>query len=43
MPIPCSLVDKIEININKINSKIKSKYNNIDWNIIDSKNMMIME
>ena len=37
MPILCSLVDKIDYNINKINSKIKSKYNDIDWNIIDSK------
>ena len=37
MTILCSLVDKIDENINKINSKIKSKYNDIDWNIIDSK------
>lgn len=37
MPILCSLVDKIDKNINKINSKIKSKYNDVEWNIIDSK------
>lgn len=37
MPVLCGLVDKTDENINKINSKIKSKYNNIDWNIIDSK------
>ena len=36
-PILCDLVDKIDINITKINLKIKNKYNNINWNIIDSK------
>lgn len=37
MPILCSLVDEIDKNIQKINSKIKNKYNDINWNIIDSK------
>lgn len=36
MPILCDLVYKIEINLNKISSKIKKKYNNVNWNIIDS-------
>lgn len=37
MPILCGLVDEIDKNISKINSKIKDKYNNINWNIINSK------
>ena len=30
MPILCNLVDEIDKNISKINSKIKDKYNNIN-------------
>lgn len=37
MPILCNLVDEITNNLNKINPKIKCKYNNINWNIMDSK------
>ena len=37
MPVICHLIDRIDKNINKINPKIKNKYNNIKWNIIDSK------
>jgi len=29
------LLNQIELNINKINNKIKNKYNNIDWKIIE--------
>ena len=29
------LLNEIELNINKINIKIKNKYNNIDWKIIE--------
>ena len=35
MPILCDLVHNIEINIKKINSKVKKKYNNVNWKIID--------
>lgn len=34
MPILCDIVSEIENNINKINTKIKNKYDNIDWQII---------
>ena len=37
MPILCNLVDEIDKNISKINSKIKDKYNNINWDVINSK------
>ena len=37
MPILCNLVDEIDKNISKINSKIKGKYNNINWDVINSK------
>ena len=37
MPILCDLVDKIDRNINIISPKIKRKYNNVNWNIIDSR------
>lgn len=34
MNILIDLVNEIECNINKISSKIKSKYKDVDWNII---------
>lgn len=37
MPILCDLVDKIDRNINIISPKIKRKYGNVNWNIIDSR------
>ena len=37
MPIVCGLVNDIDMSINKINSKIKNKYNNINWNVITSR------
>ena len=37
MPILCGLVDEIDKNISKINSKIKDKYNNVNWDVINSK------
>ncbi len=37
MPILCSLVDEIDKNIGKIKFKIKNKYNNVDWDVINSK------
>ena len=36
MPILCDLVNEVEININKISTKIKRKYKNVNWCIIDS-------
>ena len=36
MPILCDLVNEVEININKISTKIKRKYKNVNWFIIDS-------
>ena len=37
LPILCDLVDKIDRNINIISPKIKRKYSNVNWNIIDSR------
>ena len=37
MPIICGLVNEIDKNIFKINAYIKDKYNNINWNIIESR------
>jgi len=36
MPILCDLVNEVEMNINKISTKIKRKYDNVNWNVIDS-------
>ena len=35
MPIICGLVNDIEINLKKINFKVKEKYNDINWKIFD--------
>ena len=37
MPILCDLVDKIDKNLSIITPKIKIKYSNIKWNVIDSR------
>ena len=37
MPIICGLVDDIDSNICKIDFKIKNKYSNINWNVINLK------
>ncbi len=37
MPILCGLVDEINKNISKINYKIKEKYSNVNWDVINSK------
>ncbi len=34
MPILCDLVDKVDKSLNKISSKLKLKYNNVNWNIV---------
>ena len=36
MPIICGLVDDIDLNVKKISSRIIKKYNNVNWNVIDS-------
>ena len=36
MPILCDLVNEVEININNISTKIKRKYDNVNWCVIDS-------
>jgi len=36
MPILCDLVNEVEININKISTKVKRKYDNVNWHVIDS-------
>lgn len=35
MPIICGLVNDIDINLKKINFKVKEKYNDINWKIFD--------
>ena len=37
MPIICGLINDIDNNIMKISQKVKDKYSNIDWNIIESR------
>lgn len=34
MPIICGLVDEIDKNLDKISSRLKEKYNTINWNVI---------
>lgn len=35
-PVVCDLFNEIDNNMQKISSSIKQKYNNVNWNIIDS-------
>ena len=35
MPILCDLVNQIEINLARINTKMKRKYANVNWDIIE--------
>ena len=37
MPILCNLVDEIDVYLKKISKKIKSKYNNINWQVIEER------
>ena len=36
MPILCDLVNEVEINLNKISTTVKRKYENVNWGVIDS-------
>ena len=31
MPILCDLVNEVEINLNKVSTKLKRKYKNVNW------------
>ena len=37
MMVLCELVDKIDKNLNMISPKIKEKYHNIDWKVIEKR------
>lgn len=37
MPVLCGLVDGIDDCINKISAKLKTKYNNINWQVIEER------
>jgi len=35
MPILCGLVDNIELNLSRITDKLKKKYSNVNWDVIN--------